>query len=307
MIGAIRALLKLAARRILFPATEYVYAAVFAAAGTVLRPRLCPQTLIPTGRGRVLVIAPHPDDETLGCGGAIALHSMAGDRVCVAIVTDGGGSRAGSLSRDAMRARRRVEAQRAVARLGEEVELVQMGLPEGRWQPEALQAHVTSLLESYRPTIVYTTSCVDFHPEHIRVAQAVASALNDTDGAAKSVEWVRVYEVQAPLTPILANMIAEISECASAKTDALREYATQARSLTWVARHARYLKALYRSKGNVEVFWQLTPTHFIQSLEICRTTRPHFRGIRLRPFTDGAAWLAGARIRLRLKHSTTNL
>jgi len=54
------------------------------------------QNLIPytatsvVGQGPVLVLAPHPDDEVLGPGGALALHCAAGDNVSVVIVTDGG-------------------------------------------------------------------------------------------------------------------------------------------------------------------------------------------------------------------------
>jgi LmbE family N-acetylglucosaminyl deacetylase len=39
---------------------------------------------------RVLVFAPHPDDEVLGCGGALALHARRGDHVRVVVVSDGG-------------------------------------------------------------------------------------------------------------------------------------------------------------------------------------------------------------------------
>ena len=38
---------------------------------------------------QVLVVAPHPDDEVLGCGGVMAAHAARGDDVHVAVVTRG--------------------------------------------------------------------------------------------------------------------------------------------------------------------------------------------------------------------------
>ena len=49
-----------------------------------------PRTLSePPAAGRVLVVAPHPDDETLGVGGTLALHADRGDPVHALFVTTG--------------------------------------------------------------------------------------------------------------------------------------------------------------------------------------------------------------------------
>ncbi|HUG15447.1 MAG TPA: PIG-L deacetylase family protein [Thermomicrobiales bacterium] len=70
--------------------------------------------------GPTLVVAPHADDESLGCGGAIALLAQSGVPVRVLFVTDGVGSHPGSrrYPPDRLRALRETEARDALAELG---------------------------------------------------------------------------------------------------------------------------------------------------------------------------------------------
>ncbi|MCX5880707.1 MAG: PIG-L family deacetylase [Deltaproteobacteria bacterium] len=68
---------------------------------------------------RVLVLAPHPDDETIGCGGTLALHAAAGDPVRVLILTNGEkGDVFGRFDRNAYIAIRQQETRSACASLG---------------------------------------------------------------------------------------------------------------------------------------------------------------------------------------------
>ncbi|PWC28164.1 PIG-L deacetylase family protein [Teichococcus aestuarii] len=70
--------------------------------------------------GGLLVLAPHPDDESLGCGGLIALAARQARPVCVAFISDGAASHPGSRDYppEALRALRESEALGALALLG---------------------------------------------------------------------------------------------------------------------------------------------------------------------------------------------
>jgi LmbE family N-acetylglucosaminyl deacetylase len=74
-------------------------------------------TLAPPGG--LLIVAPHPDDETLGCGMALAAAAAAGRRIAILLLTDGEGSHPGSrlFPEDKRRALRRRELARALAML----------------------------------------------------------------------------------------------------------------------------------------------------------------------------------------------
>lgn len=94
-----------------------------------------------------LVLAPHPDDETLGCGGVIMQKLAAGARVEVVVATDGGASHlddpARKTSRQDLVAMREQETRLACAELGLAAEHVSfLGFPDG-----ALMQHADDLRE----------------------------------------------------------------------------------------------------------------------------------------------------------------
>jgi LmbE family N-acetylglucosaminyl deacetylase len=65
-----------------------------------------------------IAFSPHPDDETLGCGGTIALKRSLGAEVDIVFLTDGSGSHPGLIDRDRLRSIRRREAISAASVLG---------------------------------------------------------------------------------------------------------------------------------------------------------------------------------------------
>jgi len=239
-----------------------------------------------------LVVAPHPDDETVSCGGAVTLHRRAGDPVAVVIVTDGGASGA------ALPQTRAAEAEAAAAILGGVWR--RLDLPEGAWTPSTGQLWLRETLRDFGPVLVYAPSCVDFHPQHLETAHALAAALADLGHTCQ----VRVYESAVPLTPVLADQTAMLRDAARVKERAIAAYATQQRALQPVCRLQRYNRRLYGVPDDLEVFRELTSADYIRLMAAGRwrtaSTSP-FRGIRGRPFSDPLTYLVGWRARYALR------
>ncbi len=130
------------------------------------------------GSGGVLVLAPHPDDESLGCGAAIAEAAKTGRQVVVAVVTDGTKShpRSKLVPCERLAALRQEEVEAAVHELTGRTDAVcWLGHPDGSvpTSGEAAEAIVDRLVELARTidaTALWATWRYDPHCDHEAVA-----------------------------------------------------------------------------------------------------------------------------------------
>lgn len=126
--------------------------------------------------GRLLVVAPHPDDEVLAAGGLIARLAASGTEVTVLSLTDGEAAYGPRHARD-MAARRPGEAQRGLERLlGASPRIIRMGLPDG-----GLAHHVGAIAEGIAAHSGSGALCLtpherDGHPDHEAAARAALLA-----------------------------------------------------------------------------------------------------------------------------------
>ena len=132
---------------------------------------------------RCLVIAPHPDDETLGCGSTIARKRAADTDVYVVIVSDGRHANPSSVIAPAALARlRRDEGVDACAVLGVSADRVTfLGIEDGtvRDHQRTVTDAVLSLLERTQPEEVLVVSGLDHHPDHVATNRATRQALQE--------------------------------------------------------------------------------------------------------------------------------
>lgn len=182
---------------------------------------------------RVLVLAPHMDDETLGCGGSLYRHALAGDAVTVVYMTDGrkgdpalNARELGSAERerleDDLAATRREEARRSATVLGvRDLRFLENRDQELRVSPRT-RRQVRELLETLGPDLVYLPFPTDHHPDHQATNRIFFAALS----AARGIDppLCAGYEVWAPLEP---NCLVDITAIAEIKRRALAEFTSQ--------------------------------------------------------------------------------
>lgn len=155
---------------------------------------------------RVLVLAPHPDDETIGCGGTLALLAARGARVAVLVATDGEASIGAPFPREEVAQRRRREAAVACVALGLTDPPVSLGLPDGGLADARaeLTAAIAEVAARLRPEVVLTPWLLDRHPDHL----VTTRVLVDVDLPAATEIWG--YEAHVPLTPTRAVAIDQV-------------------------------------------------------------------------------------------------
>ena len=155
--------------------------------------------------GPTIVIAPHPDDEVLGCGGTMALLRVAGIPVYIVVVSDGAASHPGSVRYPppALAALRQTELLAGVAHLGIAAEQVAfLGLPDGGVpladSPDGARA-VTSLGDVLRALPPFQTALLpwrrDPHSDHRATSSLATAALDAVSRAVRRLEypiWARV-------------------------------------------------------------------------------------------------------------------
>lgn len=207
----------------------------------------------------IAVIAAHPDDEVLGCGGTIARHAASGDRVHILILAEGATSRdpvSGVADRSEELAALRAAARDAAVILGAtSVEFG--GLADNRMDGlELLDVVkiVEAFLGRFRPQVIYTHHAGDMNIDHLVTQRAVSTALRPVPGAdfssllyfevPSSTEWGGV-----PCgMPFVPQWFEDIAPFLDRKLAALRAYSAEMRAFPH-PRSYEHVEALARVRG----------------------------------------------------------
>jgi len=208
----------------------------------------------------VLIVAAHPDDEVLGCGGTVARMVREGSSVYIAILGEGITSRYQAREEadhglvDALHAR-----SRKVAKALGAANLFTYDLPDNRFDTVPLLdvvKIVEGLIESLRPEVIYTHHGGDLNIDHGIVHRAVLTASRPVVACPvkrlyafevpSSTEW-SFSQVQPVFRP---NVLTDISATLETKIEAMGLYGDEARPFPH-PRSPEALRAIARKWGSV--------------------------------------------------------
>ena len=185
----------------------------------------------------ILIIAPHPDDETLGCGGVFAKRAAEGCDVAVVVVTDGRHlfrlSR-WKIERDPTPREtsdmRKNETRRAVDILGGRSEGVRfLDIEDGTLtrHVEAVAETIAEIITETNPEEIYVTSEHEEHPDHVAACAVVRSAIAGTKSAAVLYRYVIALPAGVTTAGIDEPTVAvDVSAQMETKLRAVRQFAS---------------------------------------------------------------------------------
>lgn len=153
--------------------------------------------------GASLVVAPHPDDETLGCGAVIARAKASGQKVRVVIMTDGAAAgKSAKITPEQLAHIRHEETLQAGKALGlapEDIVFLRFPDTQTHLHVEAMAAALRQQIADFQPQQIFSPFGIDLNPDHVSVATAMDRLVKNNEVSCPVYE----YPVWLPLKSLL--------------------------------------------------------------------------------------------------------
>lgn len=188
----------------------------------------------------VLIIAPHHDDEVLGCGGTIIKHHRKGDKVWVVYVTAGWSGVPKIKSKEAAIRMREKEARDACKILGIEKAIFMREEDRNIFVNGKIIRKLVKIIRKVKPNLIYTPHPGEKDIEHKIVYEITKEAawlskspyLPKLGSPAKPIETIYLYEIWTPLSNFFIKE--DITSVIDEKMKALLVYKSQLEHLNLV-------------------------------------------------------------------------
>ena len=235
----------------------------------MLESDIIPYHLSPPPGERIVVLAPHPDDETLGCGGTIRLLTKSGKQVKVIFLTSGDQADPSNPASKIQHGEEHItdysmlrerEAMRALKILGvSDYEFLRFPDRKLNLHFESVFGRLLDVVKQYAADIIYSPSMIELNPDHRTTASLAIEMQKTVDRtkAGRGPLTLLFYEVATPLRP---NVLIDITSSRMRKRKAVKKYKSQLR----ITPYLKYIAALNEVRAltvhgasAVEAFWMV--------------------------------------------------
>jgi LmbE family N-acetylglucosaminyl deacetylase len=208
---------------------------------------------------KVWVLAPHPDDEVFGCGGAALIYAAQGAQVQVSVMSSGTGYAVGTEA-EQIQSTRENETNAALQSMGIEVASFWRLPDRGLGQCAYLAQRLFEQIQSQAYQVVFAPSLNEVHPDHLALTRALIAAFEMCQAAGQPLPYLVQYEVGAPIMP---NLLLDISKVWPRKLQAMQCFTSQLQTQNY-AKHIEALNtyrtyALPLDVSHAEAFYVLQP------------------------------------------------
>jgi len=208
---------------------------------------------------KVWVLAPHPDDEVFGCGGAALIYAAQGAQVQVSVMSSGTGYAEGAEA-EQIQSTRENETNAALQSMGIEPASFWRLPDRGLGQSVNLAMSLFEQLQSQSYQVILAPSLNEVHPDHLALTRALIAAYEMCQAAGQPLPYLVKYEVGAPIKP---NLLLDISKVWPRKLQAMQCFTSQLQTQNY-AKHIEALN-IYRTYAlpvevsHAEAFYVLQP------------------------------------------------
>lgn len=199
---------------------------------------------------KILIIAPHPDDEVLGCGGTIARHSKNGDDVHLYIITE---AYTPDWTEEFIENRNK-EIKEACKILGiKKTHLLALPTVKLDTLPQKeLNEKISKIITEVKPDILYIPFGGDVNKDHRLVFEACLVAARPVGSRIKRIlcyETLSETEWGKEIRPFIPNVYVDISETFEKKLEAMKAYGSELKSYPH-PRSLEIIKASAKKRGS---------------------------------------------------------
>ena len=156
----------------------------------------------PKGNEKILVLAPHVDDETIGLGGTIIKYRNKGSKMSLVYLTDGSGSTSYKSKEET--AKERMEEGYKIKESYGFHSIYFLEKIDGTLnsKDKELVGEILDILDKERPDIIFSPFLIDGNIDHVETTKALGKALEMWD---KDFENIYLYGVNSLIHPKIIN------------------------------------------------------------------------------------------------------